>query len=97
MKNLIAELFSRKDLNLVVGLLTLLIFLWLIMFAIPGLFYYMFDTILGNLILMTCVVLSGIYNVKLALGLGVIFVILFRFSNMSSPSVGLFSQLKKML
>ena len=32
------ELFSAKNVNLVVGLLTLLITLWLIMFVIPNLF-----------------------------------------------------------
>ena len=43
-----AEVFSRKNLNLVAGLITLLIVLWVVMFAVPSLFVSLFDTNLGN-------------------------------------------------
>jgi hypothetical protein len=76
-------IFSRKNVNLVVGLLSLLLVLWLIMFAIPSLFVNLFDTGLGNLILIAFIILAAMYNVKLALGLGIVFMILFRFSHMS--------------
>ena len=74
--------FSRKNLNLIVGLITLLIVLWLIMFAIPGLFVSMFDTLLGNLILIVFIFLAAMYNINLAVGLGIVFIILWRFSHM---------------
>lgn len=74
---------SRKNINLAVGLITLLIFLWVVMFAVPSLFVSLFDTGLGNLILIIFIVLAGLYNVGLAVGLAVIFMILWRFSHMS--------------
>lgn len=76
-------IFSRKNLNLVVGLITLLVALWVIMFAVPSLFVNLFDTLLGNLILVSFIVLAGIYNVNLAVGLAIVFIILWRFSHMS--------------
>jgi hypothetical protein len=76
-------IFSRKNVNLAVGLLSLLLVLWLIMFAIPSLFVNLFDTLLGNLILIAFIFLASMYNVKLAVGLGVVFMVLFRFSRMS--------------
>ena len=76
--------FSKKNLNLVVGLITLLVVLWVVMFAIPGLFVSLFDTFLGNLILIAFLFLAGMYNMNLAVGLGIVFIILWRFSHMSS-------------
>lgn len=75
-------IFSRKNLNLVVGLITLLIVLWIVMFAVPNLFVTLFDTILGNLILIAFIFLAGMYNSNLAVGLAIVFIILWRFSHM---------------
>ena len=77
------NLFSRQNLNLVVGLFTLLIILWVVMFAVPGLFVSLFDTNLGNLILIVFIFLAGMYNINLASGLAIVFIILWRFSHMS--------------
>jgi hypothetical protein len=77
------SIFSKKNLNLVVGLITLLIVLWLIMFAVPSLFVNLFDTTLGNLILIAFIFLAAMYNLNLAFGLAVVFLILYRFSHMS--------------
>ena len=77
------SIFSRKNLNLVVGLITLLIVLWVVMFAIPSLFVNLFDTGLGNLILIAFIFLAAMYNMNLAIGLAVVFLILYRFSHMS--------------
>jgi hypothetical protein len=79
--------FSLKDektRNLIVGLFSLLVVLWLIMFVVPDIFVNLFDTLLGNLILIGFIVLAGMNNVLMGLGLALIFVILFRFSHMSS-------------
>jgi hypothetical protein len=78
------EIFSKKNLNLVVGLITLLIVLWVVMFAVPSLFVNLFDTILGNLILVAFIFLAGMYNINMAVGLGIVLIILWRFSHMSS-------------
>jgi len=77
------SIFSRKNMNLVVGLLTLLLALWIVMFAVPSLFVNLFDTLLGNLILLGFIVLAFMFNIKLGLGLAVVFLILYRFSHMS--------------
>jgi hypothetical protein len=77
-------LFSRKNINLIVGLIALLIFLWIVLFAIPGLFINLFDTFLGNLILILLIIFATIYDKNLGIGLAVVFIILWRFSHMSS-------------
>ena len=77
-------LFSRKNINLIVGLISLLLFLWIVLFAIPGLFINLFDTFLGNLILILFIIFATIYDKNLGIGLAVVFIILWRFSHMSS-------------
>ena len=79
-----SNVFSKKNLNLVVGLITLLIVLWVVMFAIPNLFVSLFDTGLGNLILMGFIFLAAMYDTSLAIGLAIVFIILYRFSHMST-------------
>ena len=76
-------IFSRKNLNLVVGLITLLLVLWVVMFAVPSLFVNLFDTGLGNLILIAFIFLAAMYNTNLAVGLSIVFLVLYRFSHMS--------------
>lgn len=78
----LTSIFSKKNVNLVVGLLSLLIVLWLIMFAIPSLFYNLFDTTLGNLILIAFIFLAAMYDLTLAFGLAIVFIILYQFSHM---------------
>ena len=78
----IQTLFSRKNINLVIGLITLFIFLWIVMFAIPGLFVNLFDTALGNIILIAFIFLAAMYNINLAVGFSIVFIILWRFSHM---------------
>ena len=77
------SVFSGKNLNLVVGLITLLVVLWVVMFAIPDLFVSLFDTGLGNLILIAFIFLAAMYNTNLAVGLAIVFMILWRFSHMT--------------
>ena len=80
---MITDVFSMKNANLVVGLISLLIVLWLIMFAIPSLFVSLFNTALGNFILLGFIILAGMYNTTLAFGLALVLFLLFRFSHMS--------------
>ena len=54
------ETFSEKNMNMFVGLISLLIALWLVMFAVPDLFVSLFDTPLGNLILIVFIFVSYI-------------------------------------
>jgi hypothetical protein len=79
----LGSLFSRKNINMVVGLITLLIILWIVFFAVPGLFITLFDTFLGNLILIFFIVLATMYDMNMGIGLAIVFIILWRFSHMS--------------
>ena len=83
---MLTDIFSKKNMNFVVGLITLFIVLWVVMFAVPGLFVSLFNTFLGNAILFTFIVLAAMFNVNLAVGLAVVFLVLMRFSQMSSRS-----------
>lgn len=76
------SLFSRKNLNLVVGLLTLLIVLWAIMYAVPNLFVNLFMTWIGLAILAGLVILAGMYNMNMGIGMAIVFIVLYRFSHM---------------
>ena len=76
------SLKDKKTQNLIVGLFTLLFTLWLVMFAVPNIFVNLFDTLLGNLILIVFIFLAAMYNINLAVGLAVVFIILWRFSHM---------------
>ncbi len=81
--SMITDVFNKKNMNFVVGLITLFIVLWVVMFAVPGLFVSLFNTFLGNVILVIFVVLAAMFNINLALGLAAVFLVLFRFSKMS--------------
>ncbi len=85
MSNLsLSKLFDPKNMHAIVTLLTLLIALWMVMFALPQLFVSLFDTLLGNMVLVGLIILTAMYNSNAALGLAIIFMVLFRFSHMSS-------------
>jgi len=81
MTTLLKELFSPKNLDFVVGIFTLLIGLWLVLFFIPTLFVSLFNTILGNLILIIFIILVAMYNTNLSIGLTIMLIILWRFSH----------------
>lgn len=78
---LLEGVFARKNINLITGLLALFLFLWGVMFAVPGPFVSLFETSLGNLILVAFIVLASMYKLHLGVGLGIVFAILWRFSH----------------
>jgi hypothetical protein len=66
--------------TMLVGLLSLLVSLWLLLYIIPSLLFSLFHTFLGNLILLLILILVGSQNAPLALLLGVCVIIFYRFS-----------------
>lgn len=78
------NLLSKKNMNMFVGLLSLLIALWLVMYFIPSIFVNLFDTTLGNFLLLVFVVLAGMRDMTMGVGLAIILLVLYRFSRMSS-------------
>ena len=81
MTTLLKDLFAKKNINFFVGVFTLLIGLWLVLFFIPTLFVSLFNTILGNLILIVFIILVAMYNTNLSIGLTIMLIILWRFSH----------------
>ena len=77
------KLFSEKNFNLVAGALSLLVAAWLVFYAVPGLFVNLFDTLLGNIILLGIILVSYMKNKHLGITLAIIFIIIFQFSHMS--------------
>lgn len=64
------------------GLLTSLITLWLVLYLIPELFVSIFNTLLGNLILLTIILLTFMYNRLYGITIGLILIILYRFTHL---------------
>ena len=82
--NSISNMFSEKNADVVIGVISILVIIWLLVFAIPALFVSLFNTILGNFILIGLVILTGMYSPVPAICLAIIFFVLVRFAHMSS-------------
>ena len=67
--------------SLFVGILTLLIGIWIIFYAVPELFASLFNTLIGNLILVFILILTAMKNIVVSLGLAVFFLVLYNFSH----------------
>ena len=80
------NLFSKKNLNMVVGLLSFLVIMWAVLYAVPNLFYTLFNTTMGLIILAALCILSGMYNMNMGIGMLIVFVILYRFSHIRIES-----------
>lgn len=90
-----SKLLSNKSLNLtddnisiLIGLLTLLVVLWVIMYLIPSIFVNLFHSFLGSIILLLSTVLITAKNRKYGAIFAIVCFILYRFSHM----VGIESQ-----
>jgi len=77
MKNIIKNINNNKI--KLIGLLTILILFWIILYFIPEIFISLFNTLLGNFILLLSTILVVSYNVKYGLIMGIIFIVIFRF------------------
>ena len=75
-KNLLNEQNKTK----IIGLLTILVLLWIVLYVIPEIGISLFETFLGNIILIISVILTSSYNYKYGAVLGVLLLIAFRFS-----------------
>lgn len=75
--------FNNENKTKVIGLLTILIGIWLVLYFIPEVFISLFNTLLGNLILIVSVLLIYMNNRVYGLIIGLLFLLLFRFSQLS--------------
>jgi len=83
-KNLVNEDNKIK----LIGLLTILIFLWLILYFIPEIINSLFATVLGNLILIIIVILVSSYNKIYGITLLVVLIVLYRMFKLSNIKEG---------
>lgn len=79
----IKNLFNTENKTKLIGLLTILVSLWLVLYFIPEVFLSLFNTLLGNLILIVATLLIYMYNRIYGLMLGLFALILYRFSWLS--------------
>jgi len=73
---------SQDNKMMLIGLLSILIVIWVILYIIPGFLVSLFNTILGNLILLLSLILVSSQDVKYGIVLGITLVILYRFSHL---------------
>jgi hypothetical protein len=71
-----------------IGLFAILICLWVFLYFIPEVFVTLFNTLLGNFILIIMVILVISYNVKYGALLFIILVVMYRFSLLSRKKEG---------
>jgi hypothetical protein len=69
-----------KHLNVITGVISILIALWAIFYAIPNLFITLFYTLLGNIVLLFGVILIGMFHPGAALLVSAIIVVLYKIS-----------------
>ena len=70
-----------------IGLLTILVLLWLILYFIPELIHSIFNTFLGNLILVTITLLIMMYDVRYGIIIGIILIVIYRFFQLSGNNL----------
>jgi hypothetical protein len=78
----IKNLFNQDNKTMLIGLLSILVVLWTILYVIPGFLVSLFNTILGNLILLLSLILVSSQDVKYGIAMGIILTILYRFSHL---------------
>jgi len=81
------KMINRENITILIGILTILVVLWLLFYIIPNFFVSLFDTTLGNIILLLVAILVSYKNYKYGIILGITIIILYRFSIMSKKNV----------
>ena len=73
---------NQNNKTILIGLLSILVFMWLILYVIPNFLISLFNTILGNLILLLSLVLVSSQDIKYGVALAIMLVVLYRFSHL---------------
>lgn len=81
-------LINDENRTKIIGLLTILVVVWLILYFIPELLTSLFKTLLGNLILLLLSILVLSYNIKYGIALTILFVTMYRFLQLSRRKEG---------
>ena len=78
-----------------IGLLSILIVMWLIIYVIPNFFILLFHTFLGNVILLIIVLMTASQNKMYGICLLLLFIMLYQFSHVRNLSIEKFEQPEK--
>lgn len=73
---------NQNNKTILIGLLSILVFMWVILYVIPNFLISLFNTILGNLILLLSLVLVSSQDIKYGVVLAIMLVVLYRFSHL---------------
>jgi hypothetical protein len=76
------KLFNQDNKTILIGLLSVLVVMWIILYVIPNFLFSLFNTILGNLILLISLILFSSQDIKYGVVLAIILIILYRFSHL---------------
>ena len=79
----ITQLFNEENKTKAVGLLTILVGIWFVLYFIPDIFTSLFNTFLGNLILLTIAALITMYDFRYGVIVSLIFIVLYRFARLT--------------
>ena len=71
------NLFNENNKTQLIGLLFLLTILWLVLYLIPEIFVSLFNTILGNIILLLAIILLSIKDYRYGIVSGLLILILY--------------------
>lgn len=80
-KNL-KNIMNEDNQTKLIGLLSILILIWLVLYFVPNLITSLFNTLLGNIILLLISLLVSMYNLNYGIVLSLAFIIIYRFSRM---------------
>jgi len=83
----IKKFINNENITITIGILSLLIIFWLILYIVPNFFVSLFETFLGKIILILIVVLTMYKNYKYGIILATAIIILYRFLKISNKSV----------
>jgi hypothetical protein len=81
--NKVKNLFNEDNRRKIIIILALLIIFWIILYFIPNLFVSLFNTFLGNFILLLATLLLVLYNINYGLIMGLIIIIFYRIIQLS--------------
>jgi hypothetical protein len=77
--NKIKKWTTDENKTMLIGLLSILVFVWLVIYLIPSVFVSLFDTVLGRIILVLLVIVISLNNYRYGLMLGLLLIIFTRF------------------
>jgi len=73
---------NQDNKTILIGLLSILVAMWIILYVIPGFLVSLFNTILGNLILLISLILVTSQDIKYGVILAIVLIVLYRFSQL---------------